>query len=105
VASTPLARALHETFGIAVGKDDQATLRLAFRTGSEETSTGSGGRSPLARRGILATLAPSPVHLRLELASRPRNFVSVLLGGRDNRWPNVTSERAGGSPPPFPNTP
>lgn len=82
VHTTKLATTMRELFGTGIAEGDVPTSRLSFWTGREEAEAGG-------RRSSLAYLSPDPVNLRLDELKSPRDFVSVLLGGRGNRFSAV----------------
>lgn len=84
-----LARQLKAFFPIGVTTGELRNTRLSFWTGNEEDdsarpqSTNSPAGSPFDR------ISPQPAGLNLDHVTKPREYVTLLLGGLTNMWSNV----------------
>ncbi|MDT7540239.1 MAG: hypothetical protein QOE33_143 [Acidobacteriota bacterium] len=89
LAATSLAQKLRTMFAISVESEDRAR-RLSFWTKDEHDDLNDSER-PKDRAGPKRFDAISPAHVNFDLdkITRPRDFVSLLLGGGTNLWANV----------------
>ncbi len=83
--ATSLAAHLREAFGVGVAGNDVRPYRVSFWTGDESDNLPNSGHWS----ATLASLSPEATQLRLDGIETPRQFVSALLGGDENRWSNV----------------
>ncbi|MDT7604464.1 MAG: hypothetical protein QOF61_2461, partial [Acidobacteriota bacterium] len=90
LASTPLAQKLQTMFGISVESADHA-CRLSFWTKDEHDDLSDRERPQGRAQPTDRFKAISPAHVNFDLDTirRPRDFVSLLLGGGTNLWANV----------------
>lgn len=105
LGSTELASRLRMMFSVGVSREQEFSSRLSFWTLHERDDLGGEtDRLPEEREDgktsmtLFADLAPVPVNLDLDRAvGRPRDYVSLLLGGGTNRWSNVDLAAAFGA--------
>lgn len=90
VAETPLAANLRDVFGAGISAGEVRDYRLSFWTGDERDNLPGPANA-------LAALSPEATELRLDAVKAPRQFVSQLLGGDENRWANVEFAAAFGT--------
>lgn len=92
---THLAREIRQMFGVSVEPGDYDGRRRSLWTLNEEDDRFGAPRGALSQR--FAQISPSLPHLALHRVRRPREFVSLLLGGDENRWSNVDFAAAFGT--------
>jgi cell division protein FtsW (lipid II flippase) len=88
----PLAKALRDRFRIYVTRQQHPEYRFSFWTGNAEDDPTPDYESP-SRKDPLGTafrfITPVATNLELNRIVRPRDLISVLLGGETNLWSNV----------------
>jgi hypothetical protein len=92
LASQKLAIQLRDMFGIQVSSADGQSVRSSFWTGNEDDDKES------AALGLpMQAISPERVNMEFDRVQSPRDFVTLLLGGKTNRWSNVDFAGAFGS--------
>ena len=106
---TPLAAHLHDMFGVEVAQKKGLRFLVSCWTGNErddrppalaDPAHGQSGGEPRERAAdtnpasapglkFFNVISPVGANLELDTVTTPRAWVSVLLGGRSNRWSAV----------------
>ncbi len=84
---TRLAAELRQLFGISIEAGDYEARRRSMWTLSEEDDRFGAPAASLSSRFL--EISPAVPHLALHNVRSAREYVSLLLGGDDNRWSNI----------------
>lgn len=97
----PLAARLREMYSINIGSGDFFNHRLSFWTKNEADDVARAGGADdaytTARRNFFNPISPETVDFEFAKITKPRQYVSMLLGGETNRWANVDLAAAFGT--------
>lgn len=86
--TTHLARALRSMFAVPVATSESAR-RVSFWTKDQHDDFGRAQQGRGWPTPLFDSISPAPVNLGLDAIKTPRDFVSVLFGGKTNLWGNV----------------
>ena len=84
---TPLATNLREMFGISVQRADMRYYRRSFWSLDEASDQPEAASAN--EWDWLLNISPTIARFSLDTVLHPRDYVSLLLGGGNNRWSNV----------------
>jgi cell division protein FtsI/penicillin-binding protein 2 len=82
LSASPLARSLHELYGVYVRSDTEPPYERAFW----QPAVAAGA---LVSSADLQRITPEPVGLRMDAFRSPRELTSFTIGGDRNRWNNA----------------
>jgi hypothetical protein len=104
IDDAPFAQMLRSMFGVGVRQGDYLTRRHSIWTGSEIDDLPPDRRPAAPQPGaaqapakaaapavnhLFDAISPQIANLGLDYLRDPRHYVSLLLGGNENRWSNV----------------
>jgi cell division protein FtsW (lipid II flippase)/cell division protein FtsI/penicillin-binding protein 2 len=92
IDDSPFARELRSMFGIGVKQGAMRARRTSFWTANAKDDEFALEASPDGTSSTshpFDAISPEIADLAFDLVSSPRAYVSLLLGGNENRWSNV----------------
>ncbi|HEX9960934.1 MAG TPA: hypothetical protein VGB00_08380, partial [Pyrinomonadaceae bacterium] len=103
VHNTDLAKRMRALFGVKTSRkyaferqdDDFGSYMNSFWTKNEADDVP--GRNKLMQKALSPAILPARTNLQLDRIKKPRDYVTWLLGGGENRWSNVQAAAAFGS--------
>lgn len=94
IDDSPFAREIRAMYAVGVRQGDLAARRCSFWTGSGSDDeippvTPQPPASMPAASHVFDPISPEIADLGFDFVVTPRQYVSLLLGGNENRWANV----------------
>ncbi|MGC2236383.1 MAG: hypothetical protein WA584_09490 [Pyrinomonadaceae bacterium] len=96
MANSPIAKSLHDLFGINIinqtDNDGNTFPEMSYRRSFWTKNTKDDVNNPKNENkttGLLDAVSPRIPNFDFEHLTKPRDYVSLLLGGKNNLWSNV----------------